>query len=212
LVNLVHTDDLLLPVDGHQTKPDGPLAGIWASEEERGSAMNIHKQTMGPYHPKANPLLFVHGVQYVPSPTTGQANDNCRMVIFSDLAPAVTIHDVLAKVRGGKILRAVKVGDTASVSFFEAREAHAYVDKVKSLAQPLQILDKAAQVALAGSASYPIDPVLAADVLRGNTRVLAIRNFKKDNVSFFLAALNIWGQVEDYYFKEAKKIQSMLIF
>ncbi|KAI3323351.1 hypothetical protein HD806DRAFT_522555 [Xylariaceae sp. AK1471] len=197
--------DLQQPVDTPQTGANGHTAKIWENEDERRSAMEIHEQVMGSHHPKANPLMFVHGVQYMPSTDTGSSNDNCRMVIFSNLQETATIHDVLTKVRGGKILRAVKVGTTASVSFFDGREAYAYVKKVNSLSSPLKVLGKTPRVALAGSASYPIDPVLAADVLRGNTRVLAIPNFKKENISFLLAALNIWGQVEDYYYKKGEQ-------
>ncbi|KAH8195552.1 hypothetical protein TruAng_010289 [Truncatella angustata] len=115
------------------------------------------------------PLMLQYGIQYMPNIRTAIAEPGhehigfqCRSVIISDLPAVANLRDVMARVRGGNIVRATLVdtislgtGRTAFVVFSKWLEADAYAVYAQENPGHIDILGKQATVALAGKPTYP---------------------------------------------------------
>ncbi|KAI1426587.1 hypothetical protein F5Y12DRAFT_713034 [Xylaria sp. FL1777] len=169
---------------------------IWENEEERDRAL---RQYANRFNRNGLPLFFTHGIQYKPaspSPCPSSPTARSRMVVFSDLHPSTTWSDVLARVRGGPVLRAARGNaTTVFVSFVRERDAHAYARHVGGA---ISVRGWAARVHLAQTPSYPVCETLLGDVAaRGVTRCLA---FPRYDAAFgrLLEACLVRGQIRDF--------------
>ncbi|KAI3330875.1 hypothetical protein F4824DRAFT_515344 [Ustulina deusta] len=162
------------PVPVPQPQPQAPFLQIWDSRQERYNALRRHVGS-GPIDPEQVPLIFHHGIQHRPA-VPGGARHSSRMVVFSDLRPGTTWKDVLARVRGGAVLRAVRADATTMfVYFVRERHAHAYAQHVAAAGHSVTVRGAPACVRLAPTPSYPVPAALMRDVLhRGATRRLAV--------------------------------------
>ncbi|CAJ2501361.1 Uu.00g042140.m01.CDS01 [Anthostomella pinea] len=108
-----------------------PKDRIFESEEERHAAITDHRRLMGQYAPI--PRMFQHGVRFCPLTTEGaipaemrDSNYECRNVLIYNIHPHTHVRDILARVRGGQVLRAVVTGSAACVTFRDYLDARAY--------------------------------------------------------------------------------------
>ncbi|KAI0538104.1 hypothetical protein GGR58DRAFT_526716 [Xylaria digitata] len=149
------------------------------NEVERPAALHAYS---------GNPLSFHYGIQYKPLrpslPAFGQRQriGQSRMVIFSNLDPGTTYADLLDRVRGGPVLRAVRADPTtAFVYFVGGEDAYAYVKHVNDgfLGRaPLKVRGKTPRVTLAPTPSYPIRYSLTQSIEQhGVTRCLAFPHY-----------------------------------
>ncbi|KAF2963005.1 hypothetical protein GQX73_g10568 [Xylaria multiplex] len=169
------------------------------SEVERPAALHAHA---------GNPLSFYYGIQYKPrrpsSPALGQLQKagQSRMVVFSNLDPGTTYTDLLNKVRGGPVLRAVRADPTtAFVYFVRGEDAYAYVKHVNdgSLGRTqLKVKGKTPRVTLAPTPSYPIRcPLMQRIEQDGVTRCLAFPQYDAAFGRLLEAFLTRW-KFRDY--------------
>lgn len=206
------------PREEPETESSPPAFQIPDTEgRERLRSLPPHLRVQGPLtrnsNPSNDPLFFRHGIQYRPPvPSSSNANNingrnnngnqtaHSHMVIFTNLHPGTTAHDLLSKVRGGPVLRAVGASsDTALVTFVRAADASAYVSYVhyRILTDPLLIRGRDdVVVSLAPTASYPPrDELLFLIARRGVTRCLALPRWESQ-IAAFVAQRRARGFVE----------------
>lgn len=200
--------DILLsiprPQTTPQTNPNPPISQIRDIEEERLRSPPSHFRVQGVFDPNTTPLFFRHGIQYHPPSSNGNEDEDgtahSRMVIFTNLDPATTSHDILSRVRGGPVLRVVGASESAAlVTFVHAADAAAYASYVSSHSRksPLSIRGREVAVSLAPTASYPPRTELLLDIaLHGVTRCLAFPRYDA-RVAAFVAQRRACGFVED---------------
>ncbi|KAI0964755.1 hypothetical protein F4678DRAFT_455065 [Xylaria arbuscula] len=152
-------------------KPEAPALRIW----DTSPAQACLRQINGPRSANRDggtPPFFKYGIQYQPAVPPDSIPWWSRMIVFSGLHPLTTWSDVLARVRGGPILRVERGGPTTmTVSFVHPAAAHAYARRV----QTLNLHGQTVKVKLVPTASYPVRTALMEDIaLRGVTRCLAL--------------------------------------
>ncbi|KAI1169603.1 hypothetical protein F4777DRAFT_572524 [Nemania sp. FL0916] len=165
-----------------------------------GTAQADHVLFFHDREPYKGPLFFEYGVQYRPTctPTTNsddndndsthesvqnhvrdQNRDQSRMVVFSGLAQGTRALDILAKVRGGTVLRIARADPTTMLVYFvQGRDARNYVEHIKSRStqtdQAFEICGVTPCIFLPDTPSYPLRPQLLHDITYlGVTRTLA---------------------------------------
>ncbi|KAI1117949.1 hypothetical protein F5Y14DRAFT_291457 [Nemania sp. NC0429] len=189
------------------------------SEETQTTHSPPILETQGSFDTDTNidppdPLYWCHGIQYRPrffsypsSSTNNKNNKNnndnnnnnnptpnrhSHMVIFTNLHPETTARDILSKVRGGAVLRAVRASPSvAFVTFARAADAAAYVSFINARTRPLSIRGRDVAVALATTASYPTRD----ELVHHATRCLAIERYSR-GVAAFVARRRACGFVE----------------
>ncbi|KAI1198737.1 hypothetical protein F5X97DRAFT_342427 [Nemania serpens] len=198
-----------------QPQPNSPIFQIRDEEDRHLASLPSYFRARGVFNPNSNfnpnpngtPLFFRYGIQYNPpvspsssSNTTNEDDDDDKtahshMVVFANLHPSTTSHDILSRVRGGPVLRAVGACENAAlVTFVHAADASAYVSYIH--ARTLSIRGRQVAVSLAPTASYPPRAELLLDIARhGVTRCLAFPRYDAA-VSAFVAQRRAWGFVE----------------
>lgn len=155
---------------------------VWSSREERDDAIDIHRRATN--LERSLPDLFRYGYQYVP----GDRDTNyLRTVRIGNIPAEVELRDILARVRGGAILKAVLVntvkltgGNTVLVQFLNASSADEYVSY--TTVHPISFGDdkQVADIDLVVSPTYPCFHIAHSVRHLEQSRVLAIHHFPKD--------------------------------
>lgn len=191
--------ELQVPPDLNFYKP------VFGSRQERLQAIEYHRRQMSLHYPQTVPdtAVFTYGIEYCPMPDSSIGMEQempgykCKAVIISNLPADTTLRRLLPRVRGGRLLgvtllrpnKAVRTV-TALVCFVDWRRAHAYVQFVHE--HGVVQLDSPFHVALAGTPSYPLSGQVEADVARGKTRCLAIRDCAEDQIAALCDSFRSW--------------------
>jgi hypothetical protein len=134
----------------------------------------------------AVPGYYRHGIHYNPSPLPADDGISlfveCRMVAIADLPSGTTLNEVLAQVRGGKIVRAsmvpvpyrrgVTASITALVSFAKWQAAVRFVKT--SQKHRISVHGAWVTVSLIEKRSYPLQPMTLAALSSGATRCVTV--------------------------------------
>jgi hypothetical protein len=159
---------------------------LWSSPQERDGAILEHKRACGgDRHATQYPDYFRYGIQYTPH----EDDENyLRAVSISNLPGDVGLRDVLVRVRGGQIIKAILMdtrrlmGGTMSamVIFMEDYDAQNFVAYTAEYPITFGQDDeqRIAQVTLIPTPTYPMSPGMQKCVksLPRKSRSLAISN------------------------------------
>jgi hypothetical protein len=146
-----------------KTSSENPLEQLFGSSQEQQIILGMNKTLDGRV-----PLVFRHGVQYVPETSLlnryliQYSNYKCHAVMVSDVPEGAEIRDILPLVRGGKIVRsslvstvACGMGLTALVTFADWKNAHEYTNFSKKNPELMIVLGHQVIVELANTPTYP---------------------------------------------------------
>ncbi|KAI0125443.1 hypothetical protein BJ170DRAFT_431051 [Xylariales sp. AK1849] len=178
---------------------------IFECDRDRLDAIKMHKDSKG-----GVPQIFRFGIQYCPNiptalirPKQQHRDYECRNVLFTGLRDDTKSRDVLARVRGGKIIQIVLVnatgigdGMTALVSFANWHNAHSYVAYARS-GNVITVRDSRVTVSLSGQPSYPLSEDTQKRLRMGQSRCLEINEFPKQMGCQLLRQI-------DYFFRDAR--------
>ncbi|KAI1502351.1 hypothetical protein F5X99DRAFT_408081 [Biscogniauxia marginata] len=173
---------------------DDYIDRLFPDDLERQFAIVMHNEESGNQNNAFLPRVFQYGFQYSPMPEgeitkeMERSDYECRAVVIYNIRKGTHIRDVLSRVRGGQVVRAIVSDSMACVWFVHYRDAHAYVKYVNRH----NIFGPHIRVALADSPSYPIPPQVSWDIGRNFTRCIAITDFKPSGVSKVLEAMRLW--------------------
>ncbi|KAK6864544.1 hypothetical protein PG995_001072 [Apiospora arundinis] len=171
---------------------------IYDTDHQRQQAIRTYARQNGQLPP-----IFQYGVQYCPNlplplrPEQERSDYECRAVIISDLSIEAKLSDVLAVVRGGKILRATIVppygissNATAMVQFANWRHAHEYSNYTK--AQDIIVRGQKCSVALANTPSYPMTSATMNSLEQGFTRCVEVKEAPMEELGTLIISLRRW--------------------
>ena len=159
------------------------------------------------------PQVFRYGIQFRPdrlsSPVPAEQGHR-RGVQFFYLRPDCTIRDVLARVRGGVVVSAVraKIDTTARVVFLREQDAARYAAFAQTEPALIKELGLNAILAHLDTDTYPESPFVVGATVEGWTRCLSIGGFGPDwkdsmkgmtdmNDIWHLHLRRIWDRPED---------------
>ncbi|KAH9908961.1 hypothetical protein F4778DRAFT_793037 [Xylariomycetidae sp. FL2044] len=190
------------------------LTQIFASEEEREEAIDAHNAQTRRRGFFPFPRVLQYGVRYMP-PHDGRSmaemftsGNDSRLIMVSGLADGTLIRDVLARIRGGDVVRATLVRSTAVqftalVWMSSCPRAHDYVKDIEDRAG--EIFEQGVVVQLAPTPTFPLEPELNSAMDDGCTRCIGIQNFPTDLTGQLLEKLSFWfandvkGKFEDIW-------------
>ncbi|KAI2623524.1 hypothetical protein GGS26DRAFT_593616 [Hypomontagnella submonticulosa] len=156
---------------------------IFDNEEDRYRALRAHDSqyglAMSLQRHRPAPLVFTYGIRYAPEPFPSPIES--RMVLITGLPSYTPISEIMARVRGGQILRVATanspfpVGFTVIIHFTEHENAKSYADYMGKNAPIL--FAPGVSVILGNSHSYPASPETEDDLEQGFTRLLSLGGF-----------------------------------
>ncbi|KAI1456578.1 hypothetical protein F4805DRAFT_475705 [Annulohypoxylon moriforme] len=165
------------------------VSKIFATEDEREQAFEAyHKETITLYD-ETPPLMLTYGIQYAPEPGNHPAATS-RKVFITGLDSAMPMYEVMARVRGGKILNVTTatspkpIGHTVIVEFVKAEDAKAYVNFMAD--KTPDVFSDGVEVTLFKSHSYPISVETENDLRQKFTRQVVYLDFTGHSPKDFL--------------------------
>lgn len=159
---------------------------MWNSVEERNSAVDTWRRSAD-RREQHFPEFFKNSLVYVPSDTD---NNYLRTVHIGNLPSETELRDVLSRVRGGQVLKAILLntmkltgGMSAMITFVKEGEADEFVEYTGI--HPLTFGDDdektTAEVALIATPTYPMSAALVNKLNHhGSTRCLLLPDFPHD--------------------------------
>ncbi|KAI0889632.1 uncharacterized protein GGS22DRAFT_2020 [Annulohypoxylon maeteangense] len=165
------------------------VSKIFASEEERSLAFEAHRRETFTRYDETPPLMLTYGIQYAPKPGS-HLGATSRKVFITGLDLDMPMYDILARVRGGKILKVTAanspwpIGYTVIVEFINAQDAKAYVDYMEDKA--CDVFHEDVEITLFKSHSYPISMEIENDLRQKFTRQVVYLDFSGHSPEEFL--------------------------
>ncbi|TPX16510.1 uncharacterized protein E0L32_003804 [Thyridium curvatum] len=208
LYNHVGTTESPVPseVDDTDVRPTE-----WISEDEelREGCIEMHYGTSYRSPLPELPGVLTYGIQYRPDAVVRYPDEaaldvpssDLRTVTISNIPAGHQLRDVLQRVRGGGVhkailadTRALGQGMTAMVKFISADDASNFVGAAQELATPKRAADIAYpwKVTLTGTPAYP-DHTFVTDAIEeeGATRCLMVRGASIDDMLELLSGLGL---------------------
>lgn len=165
------------------------ISKIFKSEQERAQIFQAYHRGTKIRYDETPPLMLTYGIQYAPEPGSNKRAAS-RKVLITGLETRTPLADIMARVRGGKILKVTSatsprpMGHTVIVEFVHPEDAKKYVTfiagKVEDLFRPN------VKVTLLKSHSYPISMEIQNDLNHKFTRLVVYLDFSKHSCQDFL--------------------------
>ncbi|KAK7740663.1 hypothetical protein SLS62_011038 [Diatrype stigma] len=186
-----------------QFPPDeGAVGQVVDNEEERQRTMRYEARLRGD-DLSLFPQVFRYGIQYRPTTESlrrdfTSVQGTKRSIVIFHLPPERTIREVLAHVRGGVLIRALKTDTGAMVEFYSEDDAKRYFN-FAALCDIPSLLGPDVTMKYLETDTYPLAPTIMEEVTQGLTRCVGIRDFNKDSLgSFYIdRLLKIWKRPQD---------------
>ncbi|KAI1100586.1 hypothetical protein F4804DRAFT_348406 [Jackrogersella minutella] len=175
----------------------------WAESEGGTQALRSPDSGSAQQRSYASPSGLLSEIRYIPQLYDELSKPESRMVLITGLKPNMAISDVMARVRGGKILKVATftspkpVGHTVMVEFVRHDRARAYAEYMKDRAAT--VFASGVQVNLVNTNSYPIGTEMDKDLKWGFSRLLVWLDFSKYSPKDFLEVFQVEiGEPEEY--------------
>lgn len=161
------------------TAPLWKVRGLFRSPSQRDCAIKLHKREAGS-NERIFPDLFKYGVRFQPE----QDEDNIyRTVVVQGLSPDTTMHQLLQKVRGGRVVDAKLLEtskllgtNSALIVFLHEHAAMAYEDYART--ETLMINNRYVNVKIVDTPTYPTSiPLKKSMENHHHTRCLEVHNY-----------------------------------
>ncbi|KAI1759820.1 hypothetical protein GGR53DRAFT_526802 [Hypoxylon sp. FL1150] len=154
------------------------ISKIFADEQEREDAVTAYGAEARMRKGEYLPHIFMYGIRYMPEPKLGVSSPESRLVTISGLNHDVTVRDITAKVKGGKIISistAIFASQSmAFIQFAECQGAQSYVEYMDH--HSVAAFGNQGRVFHVNTHSYPIPLELEEHITHGCTRLLAIQS------------------------------------
>jgi len=159
------------------------LTALLSSQEEREDAIDTHYQAARK-EGRLLPNVFRYGYLYVPN--EGDSN-YIRTVKIGNISAKIELREVLARVRGGALVKAVFLdtmkltgGNTVMLQFLNESSANEYV--AYATVHPISFGgdDKVADIGIIETPTYPNFHTIRSMRDLGQTRCLAVSRFPKN--------------------------------
>ncbi|KAI1204232.1 uncharacterized protein F4807DRAFT_472382 [Annulohypoxylon truncatum] len=165
------------------------VSKIFSSEEERAQAFEAHRRDTVTRYDETPPLMLTYGIQYAPEPGHYSVASS-RKVFITGIDPTMPMWDIMAGVRGGKILKVtaaispMPIDYTVIIEFVDAHDAKAYVNYVAD--KTADVFHRGVEVTLFKSHSYPISMGTENDLRQKFTRQIVYLDFSGYSPKDFL--------------------------